>query len=92
MAASTSGAILAVSHQQGPGAQAPMRALAGTQPLGPPHSGQRVVSGSASAIVQPATTGIAPIRAFHSAGPVWWTEVPSESTATVTGMSRTVKA
>ncbi len=29
------------------------------------------------------------MRAFHSAGPVWWTEVPFESTATVTGMSTT---
>ncbi|GAA0617315.1 hypothetical protein GCM10009016_01730 [Halomonas beimenensis] len=26
---------------------------------------------------------------FHLAGPVWWTEVPALSTATVTGMSST---
>ena len=34
-------------------------------------------------------TGWAAIRAFHSAGPVWWTEVPRASTATVTGISFT---
>ena len=38
---------------------------------------------------QATTTGILPIRACHSRGPVWCTEVPSESTATVTGMSLT---
>ena len=35
------------------------------------------------------TTGILPILACHSFGPVMWTEVPWESTATVTGMSCT---
>ena len=35
------------------------------------------------------TTGIFPIFACHSFGPVWCTEVPLESTATVTGMSLT---
>jgi len=34
-------------------------------------------------------TGIFPIFACHSRGPVSWTEVPVESTATVTGMSLT---
>jgi hypothetical protein len=34
-------------------------------------------------------TGILPIFACHSFGPVWCTEVPLESTATVTGMSFT---
>jgi len=34
-------------------------------------------------------TACAAMRSFHSAGPVWCTEVPSASTATVTGMSRT---
>ena len=29
------------------------------------------------------------ILAFHSSGPVWWTLVPLESTATVTGISTT---
>lgn len=38
------------------------------------------------------TTGILPIRACHSFGPVWCTEVPCESTATVTGMSCTVNS
>ena len=36
-----------------------------------------------------ATTGILPIRACHSRGPVWCTLVPLASTATVTGMSLT---
>lgn len=36
-----------------------------------------------------AATGILPIFACHSAGPVLWTEVPLLSTATVTGMSLT---
>lgn len=36
-----------------------------------------------------AATGILPIRARHSAGPVWWTEPPRLSTATVTGISTT---
>jgi len=35
------------------------------------------------------TTGIFPMRACHSFGPVWCTDVPAESTATVTGMSFT---
>ncbi len=35
------------------------------------------------------TTGIFPIRACHSFGPVWCTDSPAESTATVTGMSCT---
>ena len=34
-------------------------------------------------------TGILPIFYCHSRGPVWCTEVPFESTATVTGMSFT---
>ncbi len=38
---------------------------------------------------QATETGILPIFACHSRGPVWWTEVPLESTATVTGMSWT---
>jgi OFA family oxalate/formate antiporter-like MFS transporter len=38
---------------------------------------------------QAAATGILPIRACHSRGPVSCTDVPSESTATVTGMSLT---
>jgi len=38
---------------------------------------------------QVAATGIFPIRARHSRGPVSCTEVPFASTATVTGMSRT---
>ena len=38
------------------------------------------------------TTGIFPIRVCHSFGPVWCTEVPCESTATVTGMSCTVNS
>src|SRR5665213_714656 len=33
--------------------------------------------------------GMPAMRLFHSAGPVSWTLVPLESTATVTGMSRT---
>jgi hypothetical protein len=39
--------------------------------------------------VQASTTGIFPIRACHCFGPVVWTDSPVESTATVTGMSRT---
>ena len=35
------------------------------------------------------TTGILPIFVRHSFGPVWCTEVPALSTATVTGMSFT---
>jgi hypothetical protein len=38
---------------------------------------------------QTVATGILPIFACHSAGPVLWTDVPLESTATVTGMSTT---
>jgi hypothetical protein len=38
---------------------------------------------------QLAATGILPIRALHSRGPVSCTDVPRESTATVTGMSLT---
>ncbi len=38
---------------------------------------------------QAAVTGILPIRARHSRGPVSCTDVPFASTATVTGMSRT---
>ncbi len=38
---------------------------------------------------QAASTGIFAIRACHSFGPVSCTETPAESTATVTGMSRT---
>ncbi|SAK48560.1 hypothetical protein AWB79_01306 [Caballeronia hypogeia] len=38
---------------------------------------------------QTVATGILPIFACHSAGPVLWTEMPLESTATVTGMSWT---
>ena len=37
-------------------------------------------------------TGIRPIRACHCFGPVSCTELPSESTATVTGMSSTVNS
>ena len=37
----------------------------------------------------PTTTGILPIFARHSAGPLLWTALPAESTATVTGMSCT---
>src|SRR5690606_4173668 len=40
-------------------------------------------------IAHATTTGILPMRACHSRGPVWCTEVPCESTATVTGMSLT---
>jgi len=38
---------------------------------------------------QATLTGILPMRACHSLGPVWCTDVPLESTATVTGMSLT---
>ncbi len=38
---------------------------------------------------QPATTGIFPIFARHSAGPDLWTAFPAGSTATITGMSLT---
>ena len=38
---------------------------------------------------QTTATGILPIRACHSRGPVMCAEVPPESTATVTGMSTT---
>ena len=38
---------------------------------------------------QPTVTGILPMRACHSRGPVWCTLVPPASTATVTGMSCT---
>ena len=41
---------------------------------------------------QATTTGILPIRACHSRGPVWCTDSPVESTATVTGMSCTVNS
>jgi carbamoyl-phosphate synthase large subunit len=34
-------------------------------------------------------TGIPAMRAFQSSGPLWCTDVPSASTATVTGMSTT---
>jgi len=49
------------------------------------------VIGEAASVAtfQAAATGIAPIRACHSRGPVSCTDVPSESTATVTGMSWT---
>jgi len=40
-----------------------------------------------AAVSQATTTGILPMRPCHSRGPVWWTDSPSESTATVTGMS-----
>src|SRR5690606_8328022 len=39
--------------------------------------------------LQATATGILPMRACHSLGPVVCTEVPCESTATVTGMSFT---
>ena len=38
------------------------------------------------------TTGIFPMRACHSRGPVSCTDSPVESTATVTGMSCTVNS
>lgn len=38
---------------------------------------------------QATATGILPILACHSFGPVLWTEMPWASTATVTGMSFT---
>lgn len=38
---------------------------------------------------QAVATGILPIRACHSFGPVTWADVPPASTATVTGMSTT---
>ena len=41
---------------------------------------------------QATTTGIFPILACHSFGPVWCTELPLLSTATVTGMSCTVNS
>ena len=44
-------------------------------------------SADANAELQATATGILPMRACHSFGPVVCTEVPSESTATVTGMS-----
>ena len=50
------------------------------------------VIGARFAFLPPAyavATGILPIRACHSFGPVVWTEVPWASTATVTGMSFT---
>ena len=50
------------------------------------------VTGALFAFLSPvyaAATGILPIRACHSFGPVVWTEVPWASTATVTGMSFT---
>ena len=40
-------------------------------------------------VLQAVATGILPMRPCHSRGPVWCTLVPLESTATVTGMSRT---
>ena len=55
--------------------------------------GSRRFGGEAQRLgVQPATTGIFAIRAFHSAGPVSCTDVPCESTATVTGMSFSVNS
>ena len=44
-------------------------------------------SADANAKLQATATGILPMRICHSFGPVVCTEVPSESTATVTGMS-----
>ena len=52
---------------------------------GPPESGGR------PAELRPysTATGILPIRACQSRGPVWCTDSPEASTATVTGMSWT---
>lgn len=56
-------------------------------------TGGTMTTGTFSAIarlpVAQARIGIPAILACHSRGPVWWTEVPFESTATVTGMSFT---
>ena len=41
---------------------------------------------------QATTTGILPILTCHSRGPVWCTDSPVASTATVTGMSYTVNS
>jgi len=41
---------------------------------------------------QTTATGILPMRACHSRGPVWCTLVPWASTATVTGMSVTLNS
>ena len=41
------------------------------------------------ALPQASVTGILPMRCRHSRGPVWCTDVPVASTATVTGMSAT---
>ena len=62
----------------------------GGQSQRPADTGARSASGGEPCSrVQAVTTGIFPIFACHSAGPVWCTEVPFESTATVTGMSCT---
>src|SRR5690606_32738 len=54
------------------------RRLRGGDGLGQPAPGIHAV-----------VTGILPMRACHSRGPVSWTDSPLASTATVTGMSRT---
>ncbi len=55
---------------------------------GSPHRG-KAKSVECTGGVYSTTTGIFPIRACHSRGPVLCTEVPALSTATVTGMSCT---
>src|SRR5690606_18940964 len=57
----------------------------GTAGSGPPCASRRQ-AGSSTA------SGILPIRACHSRGPVSCTDSPPESTATVTGMSCTVNS
>jgi hypothetical protein len=60
----------------------PVRPIKKTGARGP---GSRSTMKGAQAVA----TGILPIFACHSFGPVWCTEVPFESTATVTGISAT---
>jgi len=53
-----------------------------------PQEGEGL-KGEAESRLYSTTTGIFPIRACHSFGPVLCTDSPVESTATVTGMSCT---
>lgn len=61
------------------------------RPAGTPASGasQAPSVSQAPRLSQATVTGILPMRACHSLGPVLCTLVPDESTATVTGMSLT---
>jgi hypothetical protein len=57
--------------------------LSAATPLNPPEAPSKPLT--------PADASTA-ILSFHTSGASWWTFLPSESTATVTGMSSTVNS